>query len=146
MAEDQDLLLLDMKDLKAVLSMLSDKKKEIKETYGNVSTSSIGAIQRRLLVLSESGADHFFGEPALEIEHLMQTDFSGNGVIGLLDAKDLMLNPRTYCTFLLWMLSRLFEKLPEIGDQELPKLVFFFDEAHLLFDNAPKALIERVEQ
>ncbi len=145
-AEDQNLLLLDMKDLKSVLSMISDKRKEITQDYGSVSTSSIGAIQRRLLVLSESGGDKFFGEPALDIEHLMQTDFSGNGVIGLLDSKDLMLNPRIYSTFLLWMLSRLFEKLPEVGDQELPKLIFFFDESHLLFDNAPKALIERVEQ
>lgn len=146
LAEDEKMPLLDLKDLKAVLSWMLEGAETIKSKYGNISSASIGAIQRRILVLSESGADNFFGEPALNIEHLMQTDFSGQGVISLLDAKQLMLNPRTYCSFLLWMLTRLFEKLPEIGDQSLPKLVFFFDEAHLLFDQAPKALLERVEQ
>lgn len=146
LAEDEKMPLLDLKDLKAVLSWMLEGAEKVKEKYGNVSSSSVAAIQRRILVLSESGAEGFFGEPVLNIEHLMQVDFSGQGVISLLDAKQLMMNPRTYCSFLLWMLTRLFEKLPEVGDQALPKMVFFFDEAHLLFDQAPKALLNRVEQ
>jgi DNA helicase HerA-like ATPase len=145
-AEVEKMPLVDLKDLKSLLSWIEDRKKEISNEYGNVSAASVGAIQRRLLVLEESGGNEFFGEPALSIEHLMQVDFSGNGVISLLDAKELMLNPRAYATFLLWLLTKLFSKLPEVGDQPLPKLVFFFDEAHLLFENAPKALVERIEQ
>lgn len=146
LAEDEKMPLLDLKDLKALLSWMLEDAGKVKEKYGNISPATIGAIQRRILVLAESGAEDFFGEPVLNIEHLMQVDFSGQGVISLLDAKQLMLNPRTYCSFLLWMLSRIFEKLPEVGDQDLPKLVFFFDEAHLLFDQAPKSLLNRVEQ
>lgn len=145
-AEDEKMLLLDLKDLRSLLMWLDDHRADISNKYGNVSSGSVGAIQRRLLVLDEAGGDEFFGEPALSIEHLMQVDFSGNGVISILDAKDLMLNPRAYATFLLWLLTTLFKRLPEVGDQPLPKLVFFFDEAHLLFEQAPKALVERIEQ
>jgi len=145
-AEDESMPLLDLKDIKSLLSWLNDNRADASKKYGNVSSGSVGAIQRRLLVLEEAGGDEFFGEPALSIEHLMQVDFSGNGVISLLDAKDLMLNPRAYATFLLWLLTSLFKTLPEVGDQPLPKLVFFFDEAHLLFEQAPKALVERIEQ
>ena len=145
-ADDEGLLLLDLKDLKALLNWLSEHSDEIQEGYGSVSSSSVGAIQRRLLVLSEAGGDVFFGEPALRTENLMQHDFSGKGVVSILDAKSLINNPRIYATFLLWLLSELFEELEEVGDSELPKLVFFFDEAHLLFDNAPKALLQKIEQ
>lgn len=146
LADDQGLLLLDLKDLRALLSFAADNNKELQKDYGNISTASIAAIQRGLLVLEEQGADQFFGEPALNINDLMQRDFSGNGVISVLDATQLMGRPRLYASFLLWLLAELFEQLPEVGDAERPKLVFFFDEAHLLFDSAPKALIEKIEQ
>ena len=145
-ADDQGLLLLDLKDLRAMLNWVADNAAKLGREYGNVSRPSVNAILRRLLVLEESGGDHFFGEPALHIEHLMQTDFSGRGVISLLDATTLYHSPRIYATFLLWLLSELMEELPERGDAERPKLVFFFDEAHLLFSTAPKALLQKITQ
>lgn len=146
LADEQGLLLLDLKDLRAMLNWVSDNAKDLSREYGRVTAASVAAILRRLLVLQEAGGDVFFGEPALRIEHLMQHDFSGRGVISLLDATTLYHNPRIYATFLLWLLSELMEDLPEQGDTPLPKLIFFFDEAHLLFDNAPKALLERITQ
>jgi len=146
LADDQGLLLLDLKDLRAMLNWVGDNAKEFSREYGLVSRQSVTAILRRLLVLEESGGDQFFGEPALRIEHLLQNDFSGRGVISLLDATSLYNNARIYATFLLWLLSELMEELPEQGDAPLPKLVFFFDEAHLLFDKAPAALLERITQ
>jgi DNA helicase HerA-like ATPase len=145
-ADDQGLLLLDMKDLRAMLNWVADHRKDFSHQYGNVAAQSVAAIQRRLLVLEQAGAEEFFGEPALRIEHLMQADFSGRGVVSLLDATVLYHSPRIYATFLLWLLSELMEELPERGDAPLPKLVFFFDEAHLLFNSAPKALVEKVTQ
>ena len=146
LADDQGLALLDLKDLRAMLGFISEKAAEIQKTYGNVSGASVGSIQRQLLVLENQGADKFFGEPALNIEDFMRTDRDGRGVINLLAADKLMQNPRLYGTFLLWMLSELFEELPEVGDVDKPKLVFFFDEAHLLFTDAPKALLDKIEQ
>ncbi|HZO47296.1 MAG TPA: helicase HerA-like domain-containing protein [Xanthobacteraceae bacterium] len=146
LADDQGLALLDLKDLRAILAFVSEQAAEIQKTYGNVSGASIGSIQRQLLVLENQGADKFFGEPALNIEDFMRTDRDGRGVISLLAADKLMQNPRLYGTFLLWMLSELFEELPEVGDVDKPKLVFFFDEAHLLFTDAPKALLDKIEQ
>ncbi len=145
-ADDQGLLLLDLKDLRSMLNWVADNAKELGREYGNISRSSVNAILRRLLVLEESGGEQFFGEPALRIEHLMQTDFSGRGVISLLDATTLYHSPRIYATFLLWLLSELMEELPERGDADRPRLVFFFDEAHLLFSTAPKALLEKITQ
>lgn len=145
-ADDEGLLLLDLKDLKQLLIWMSDNKEEISKKYGNVTSQSIAAIQRRLLVLDEAGGELFFGETALSIKHLMQKDGSGKGIINLLDARVLMQNPRIYASFLLWLLSELFEELPEIGDSDLPKLVFFFDEAHLLFQNADSSLLQKIEQ
>lgn len=145
-ADEEGLLLLDLKDLRSLLVNLQERAKEISGRYGNVTTASIGAIQRALLVLEEQGADHFFGERALEIADLMRTDTDGRGFISMLAADQLMRSPRLYSTFLLWLLSELFEDLPEVGDPDKPKMVFFFDEAHLLFDDAPKALIDKVEQ
>jgi DNA helicase HerA-like ATPase len=145
-ADDDGLLLLDLKDLRSMLTWMSDNAKELRGEYGNISSASIGAIQRKLLMLEEQGAENFFGEPAVELTSLMQSDFSGNGVISIMDASKLISrSPRVYATFLLWLLSELFEQLPEVGDPEKPKLVFFFDEAHILFDQAPKALIEKIE-
>ena len=145
-ADDQGLLLLDLKDLRALLSHVVDNAKQFQRDYGNISAASAAAIQRSLLVLEQQGAENFFGEPALKLSDLMQVDFSGNGVVSVLDATQLLPNPRLYATFLLWLLAELFEQLPEVGDIEKPKLVFFFDEAHLLFDSAPKALLEKIEQ
>ena len=146
-ADDNEWLLLDLKDLRSMLSWMGDNAKELKSEYGNISSASIGAIQRRLLVLEEQKAEHFFGEPAASIEDIMKTDFSGNGVISIMDVTKLISSsPRLYSTFLLWLLSELFEELPEVGDADRPKLVFFFDEAHLLFDQAPKPLLDKVEQ
>jgi hypothetical protein len=145
-ADDQGLLLLDLKDLRALLGFAAENAKALQKEYGNIASTSVAAIQRALLVLEEQGADQFFGEPALALPDLMQVDFSGNGVISVLDATQLMPNPRLYATFLLWLLAELFEQLPEVGDPDKPKLVFFFDEAHLLFDNAPAALVEKIEQ
>jgi len=146
LADAQGMLLLDLKDLRAMLNWVGDNAKDLSREYGLVSGQSVTAILRRLLVLEESGGDQFFGEPALRIEHLLQNDFSGRGVISLLDATSLYNNARIYATFLLWLLSELMEELPEQGDAPLPKLVFFFDEAHLLFDKAPAALLERITQ
>lgn len=145
-ADDEGLLLLDLKDLRAMLNWVGDNSKALERDYGRVSRQSVTAILRRLLVLEESGGDQFFGEPAIRIEHLMQTDFSGRGVVSILDATTLYHSPRIYATFLLWMLSELMEELPERGDADKPKLVFFFDEAHLLFSKAPKALLEKITQ
>ncbi len=145
-AEEEQLLLLDMKDLQSVLNKVAEESTEISARYGRVAVASVTAIQRKLLVLSESGADKFFGEPQLNIEHLMQHDFSGRGVISILAADYLIENPRLYSAFLFWFLSELFGELPEVGDQKLPRLVFFFDEAHLLFQSASKAFLQRIEQ
>ncbi len=145
-ADDSGLLLLDLKDLKAMAQFVGDNAAKFRTEYGNVSAASIGAIQRGLLALDEQGGAAFFGEPALDISDLMQTDQNGKGVINILSADRLMQSPKLYATFLLWMLAELFEALPEVGDLEKPKLVFFFDEAHLLFDDAPKALLDKIEQ
>jgi DNA helicase HerA-like ATPase len=145
-ADDNGMLLLDLKDLQSMLGFVGEKSKDLTLKYGNVSAASIGAIQRGLLALEEGGGVSFFGEPALNITDLLQSDPSGRGVINILAADKLMLSPKIYSTFLLWLLSELFEQLPEVGDVEKPKLVFFFDEAHLLFDEAPKALLEKIEQ
>jgi len=145
-ADEQGLLLLDLKDLRAVLTFVVENAAEIGPRYGNVAAQSVGAIQRQLLVLENQGADKFFGEPALNINDLMRLDSSGYGVVSILAADKLMGAPRLYSCFLLWLLSEMFEQLPEVGDPDKPKLVFFFDEAHLLFDEAPKALLEKVEQ
>ena len=144
-ADDNGLLLLDMKDLRAMLQFVGDNAKQFTTKYGNISAASIGAIQRGLLQIDSQGGDQFFGEPMLNIEDFMQTDAQGQGVVNILAADKLMNSPRLYATFLLWMLSELFEVLPEIGDPEKPKLVFFFDEAHLLFKDAPAVLVERIE-
>ncbi|MEZ5939729.1 MAG: helicase HerA-like domain-containing protein, partial [Hyphomonadaceae bacterium] len=145
-ADDNDLLLLDFKDLKSLLTHVAEIAPEIQKTYGNVAAASIGAVQRSLLFLEREGGDVFFGEPALELSDLMRTTTDGRGYINILDATTLINSPRTYATFLLWLLAELFEQLPEVGDPDKPKLVFFFDEAHLLFDDAPKALVDKVEQ
>jgi DNA helicase HerA-like ATPase len=146
LADDEGLLLLDFKDLRSLLTRVGENAKDLKNTYGNISSASVGAIQRSLLTLEQQGVANFFGEPALILDDLMHTDFSGNGVISILAADHLMQTPKAYATFLLWLLAELFEELPEVGDQLKPKLVFFFDEAHLLFNDAPKALVEQVEQ
>ena len=145
-ADEQGLLLLDLKDLRSMLSFVADHAKELTTQYGNVSKQSIGAIQRQLLVLENQGGTTFFGEPALALKDFIRVDRDGRGVINMLAADKLMENPRLYATFLLWLLSELFEELPEVGDPDKPKLVFFFDEAHLLFNDAPKALMDKVEQ
>ncbi len=144
-ADDNGLLLLDLKDLRAILQYVGDNAAQFKTQYGNVSSASIGAIQRGLLQLEEQGGERFFGEPMLDIADLMQTT-DGRGVVNVLAADKMMNNPRLYASFLLWLLAELFENLPEVGDREKPKLVFFFDEAHLLFNDAPAALLEKVEQ
>ena len=146
LADDEGLLLLDLKDLRALLVNMEERRKELSAVYGNISTASIGAIQRDLLVLEQQGAEHFFGETALDILDLMRTTRDGRGVVSILAADKLMQSPRLYATFLLWLLSELFEELPEIGDRDRPRLVFFFDEAHLLFEDAPKVLVDKVEQ
>ncbi len=145
-ADDEGLLLLDLKDLRALLNWASDHAKELSQEYGLISPASIAAIQRALLSLEQAGGDAFFGEPALDLADFMRQDMSGRGIVNILAADQLILKPKLYTTFLLWMLSELFEKLPEVGDLDKPKLVFFFDEAHLLFDDAPPALRQRVEQ
>ncbi|MFB2539526.1 MULTISPECIES: helicase HerA-like domain-containing protein [unclassified Acinetobacter] len=145
-ADDQGLLLIDFKDLKSMLTYVSENAAELKNEYGNLSAASLGAIQRNLLALGDQGGEHFFGEPALDIMDFIQTDSNGHGYINLLAADKLMNTPKLYATFLLWMLSELFERLPEVGDMDKPKMVFFFDEAHLLFDNASAALQEKIEQ
>ena len=145
-ADDNGLLLLDFKDLRAMAQYAGDHADEFETEYGRVSTASIGAIQRGLLSLEEQGADKIFGEPALNLEDMMQTDGRGHGMINILAADKLMQSPRAYSTFLLWLLSELFERLPEVGDQDKPRLVFFFDEAHLMFTDAPPVLLEKIEQ
>jgi DNA helicase HerA-like ATPase len=145
-ADEQGLLLLDLKDLRSLLNFLGEHAAQLSLQHGRVSTASVGAIQRRLLTLEQQGGDHFFGEPALDIKDLMRTDGEGRGLINLLAADRLMMAPKLYATFLLWLLSELFEELPEVGDPDKPKLVFFFDEAHLLFEGAPRALLDKVEQ
>src|SRR5271169_6901871 len=145
-ADDSGLLLLDMKDLQAMLQHVGESAKEYQTQYGNISAASIGAIQRGLVALGQQGGDLFFGEPALNIEDLLQVDAQGKGVVNLLAADKLMQSPQLYATFLLWLMSELFEKLPEVGDPEKPKLVFFFDEAHLLFNDLPSVLQNRIEQ
>jgi len=146
LADDRGLLLLDLKDLRALLGLIADERKDITTSYGLVSTQSIGAIQRALLQIDQQGGDNFFGEPALELQDLMRTTQDGRGMINILAADELVLKPKLYTSFLLWLLSELFEKLPEVGDLDKPKLVFVFDEAHLLFDDAPPSLQQRVEQ
>lgn len=145
-ADEQGLLLLDLKDLRAMMGWVGENASTLTTEYGNVSTATVGAIQRQLLVLENQGGDAFFGEPALDIADLMRVDRAGYGIINILAADKLMGAPRLYATFLLWLLSELFEELPELGDPEKPRLVFFFDEAHLLFDDAPKVLVDKVEQ
>ncbi len=145
-ADDQGLLLLDLKDLRALMHFVGERAQELSIEYGRVGTASVGAIQRRLLTLEQQGAEHFFGEPALDIRDLMRTELSGQGIVNVLAADQLMQSPKLYATFLLWLLSELFEVLPEVGDPAKPRLVFFFDEAHLLFEDAPKALLDKVEQ
>ncbi len=144
-ADDNGLLLLDSKDLRAMLQHVGDNAKQFTTEYGNISAASIGAIQRGVLTLENQGGDRFFGEPMLNFDDLLQTDDKGRGIVNILAADKLMNAPRLYASFLLWLLSELFEQLPEVGDRDKPKLVFFFDEAHLLFTDAPKALLEKVE-
>ena len=146
LAEDEEMLLLDMKDLSAVLNYMADNKEEVSREYGNVTSQSVAAIRRNLLKLKRAGAEEFFGEPALKLSDLMRTDTNGKGMVSILAADELINSPDLYSTFLLWLLSELFEELPEVGNPDKPKMVFFFDEAHLLFDDAPKALIEKIEQ
>ncbi len=145
-ADDNGLLLLDLKDLRAMAQFVGDSAEKFKTQYGNISAASIGAIQRNLLTLEQQGGDKFFGEPALNLQDLMQTDAGGKGMVNIITADKLMQSPRLYATFLLWMLSELFEQLPEVGDPPKPKLIFFFDEAHLLFQDIPKTLEEKIEQ
>ena len=145
-ADNENLALLDLKDLRALLADLADRGKEITTQYGNVQSATIGSIQRRLVVIEEQGGDKFFGEPALDIKDLMRTTRDGRGYMNILAADRLMSSPQLYATFLLWLLSELFEDMPEVGDPEKPKLVFFFDEAHLLFDDAPPGLLQKIQQ
>ncbi len=145
-AGHKEFLLLDLKDLRSALNNVGQRSKDLSNQYGNVASSSVGAIQRRLLVLEEQGADEFFGEPALDIDDILRVSMDGRGIVNLLAADQLMQSPRLYSTFLLWLLTNLWQRLPEVGDLPKPKLVFFFDEAHLLFDEAPKALLQRIEQ
>ena len=145
-ADDNGLLLLDLKDLRAIVQFAGENASQFTTEYGNISTASIGAIQRNLLALEEQGGERLFGEPALNLLDIMQTDSSGKGIINIMAADKLIQSPKVYATLLLWMLSELFEQLPEVGDPPKPKLVFFFDEAHLLFDDTPKALVEKIEQ
>jgi DNA helicase HerA-like ATPase len=146
LADDEGLMLLDLKDLRSMVAHVGENARDLRKEYGNISPASIGAIQRSLLVLEEQGGDQFFGEPALELQDFMRTALDGRGIVNLLAANQLIRNPKIYATMLLWLLAELFEELPEVGDPDQPKLVFFFDEAHLLFDDAPKALIDKVEQ
>jgi DNA helicase HerA-like ATPase len=145
-ADKQGMLMLDLKDLQAMLNWMKDERANLEDEYGGMSTTSIAAIQRRLMMLEQQGAEQFFGEPALNLQHLLQVTLDGKGVINILDSTTLVNQPRLYSIFLLWLIAELFEQLPEMGDLDKPKLVFFFDEAHLLFHNAPKLLIEKIEQ
>ncbi len=145
-ADDDGLLLLDLKDLRALLQHVAERASDLQKSHGNVSPASVGAIQRQLLTLEQQGGERFFGEPALDLGDLLEVDGRGEGIVNVLAADKLLQSPRLYSTFLLWLLSELYERLPEVGDADKPKLVFFFDEAHLLFTDAPKALLEKVEQ
>jgi DNA helicase HerA-like ATPase len=145
-ADDNGLLLLDLKDLRAMLQFVADNSRQFQTQYGNVSSASVGAIQRGLLEIEQQGGNAFFGEPMLDVDDLLQTDGKGRGMINVLSAEELIRSPKLYSTFLLWMLSELFERLPEVGDPEKPTLVFFFDEAHLMFDDVSSALVEKIEQ
>jgi len=145
-ADDEDMLLLDMKDLRAMLNFINDNRDEVSREYGNASSQSVGAIMRQLLKLERAGADEFFAEPALDLKDFMKVDAEGRGIVNILAADKLITSPDLYSTFLLWLLSELFEELPEVGNPEKPKMVFFFDEAHLLFEDAPKALLDKIEQ
>lgn len=145
-AEDNDWPLLDLKDLRAALTFVSENRKDLAMQYGNITGQSVAAVIRKLLVLDRDGADQFFGEPALKLSDLMRTDMSGRGIVNILAADELINHPRLYATFLLWLMSELFEELPELGDPEKPVLAFFFDEAHLLFEDAPRALVQKIEQ
>ncbi len=145
-ADDRGLLLLDFKDLRAITQFIGDNAKSFQNQYGNINSASIGAIQRGLLTLEQQGAEHFFGEPMLDIADWMRVDASGKGVINILSAEKLYQMPKLYAASLLWMLSELYERLPEAGDLDKPKLVFFFDEAHLLFNDAPQVLLDKIEQ
>ncbi len=145
-ADERELLLIDLKDLRSMLQYVGDNAKEFKLTYGNISAQSVGAIQRALLTLEDEGGGIFFGEPALELSDWLEWDENGHGMMNILECQELFQHPLLYATFLLWMLSEIYEMLPEAGDQDKPKLAFFFDEAHLLFDGAPKALVDKVEQ
>ena len=146
LSDDKDMLLLDMKDLRAVLNFIVENKADISRQYGNVTSQSVAVIQRQLLKLERAGADEFFAEPALDLKDFMKVDDQGRGIVNILAANELINSPDLYSTFLLWMLSELFEELPEVGNPEKPKMVFFFDEAHLLFEDAPKALVDKIEQ
>ncbi len=146
-SDDHGLLLLDFKDFRAMLQWMSDNSKELRSEYGNISSASVGAIQRKLIVLEEQGAENFFNEPAVKLEDLIKCDFSGLGVVNILDVSTLIhQSPKLYACFLIWLLAELFENLPEVGDADRPKFVLFFDEAHLIFDDAPKALLKKIEQ
>ncbi len=145
-ADDAGLLLLDLKDLRAMLAHVGDNAAQFKTNYGNVSTASVGAIQRAILEVEQQGGTSFFGEPMLDVDDLLQTDSKGQGIVSVLVADQLIQAPKVYATFLLWMLSEFYEQLPEVGDADKPKLVFFFDEAHLLFTDAPDALVQKIEQ
>jgi len=146
LAGEEKLALLDLEDLQQLLTYMSDNHKEISAKYGRVTGASIGAIQRRLLKLEQQGVENLLGEPALELADLMKQDLSGRGIINIMDSRDLIQNPQMYATFMLWLMTELFESLPEVGDQQLPKLILFFDEAHLIFDDAPRELLRKVEQ
>src|SRR6202008_2196466 len=145
-ADDEGLLLLDLKDLQAALTYAADNARALSAKYGNVAAATVGSVQRKLLVLENQGGANLFGEPALALEDLMRTDAQGRGYVSVLAADKLIGSPQLYATFLLWLMSELFEQLPEVGDPEKPRLAFFFDEAHLLFNDAPKALLDKVEQ
>ncbi len=145
-ADDNGLLLLDVKDLQSMLQYVGDNAKQFQTQYGNISAASIGSIQRGILAIQQQGGEKFFGEPALNLDDLMQTDTNGHGVVNILAADKLIQSPKLYATFLLWLLTALFEKLPEVGDPDKPKLVFFFDEAHLLFSDLPKIIEDKVVQ
>ena len=146
MAREEKLALIDLEDLQQLLTYMGDNHKDISNKYGRVTGASIGAIQRRLLKLEQQGAEKLLGEPALELSDLMKQDLSGRGIISIMDSRDLIQNPQMYATFMLWLMTELFESLPEVGDQQLPKFILFFDEAHLIFSDAPKALLRKIEQ
>ncbi len=146
MAREEKLALIDLKDLQQLLNYMGDNYKEVSNKYGRVTSASIGAIQRRLISLEQQGAEFLLGEPALELDDFIKQDLSGNGIINIMDSRDLIQNPQMYATYMLWLMTELFESLPEVGDQQLPKLILFFDEAHLIFTDAPKELLRKIEQ